>query len=69
MQWSNSTLNSNVNISFTSPSNLESNISLMTNVYPETLNDSILKISNSVVQLQPGTYRIEAVLKVSYTSV
>lgn len=68
MQWFNSTLNSNTEITFSSPNSLSSNLSVMTSVYPETLNSTILKLTNSILQLEPGTYRIESVLKISYAT-
>ena len=49
MQWLNSTLNSDISIVFTSPSELLSNINLLTNVDPALLNDSIIKIDNSTL--------------------
>ncbi len=51
MQWLNSTLNSNVTIGFTSPSALQADLNILTSVNPDILNDSVIKINSSTLQL------------------
>ena len=67
MQWFNSTLASDTSLTFTNES-LTQDLSLMTSVHPDALNDTIDKLSNHSFQLTTSNFRVELVLKIKYTN-